>query len=502
MYHNSHRNLGNASTRIVALALLLSLTSGCVTPWEKSALLKDKLPNISGVQGPSERSLRNWFKKNKEEEEEVFGKSLKPIAGTEQYVAAEELFKDEKYAAAQKAFKKVSKKFKKSEIREDALFMQAESAYRQDHYSNAHDTYAVLLKEYPSTRHMNIVAERLFKIGMIWLEDPDVVKLDEIEQVNYENPTKPKPSEERPKKPTSGYVFVPNFRDKKRPIFDTPGNGVAALTAVWMNDPTGPLADDAMMLVASYNARKGNYVEAERHFRNLRELYPNSPHVQDAFVLGAHVTAMCYQGPEYETRPLQDAEVLKRSILRLYPNSPEADRIRDELARMEEEKAQVLWKQALFYQGKGIKRASAIYCHELISQYPDSTFANKAKAKLVEFGPEFESGGVFLTCDEVKNPTLAERILEPTPPEWMKNPATLVARRKPPKSVEKTDDTVATNRSKSSKSKTTQASASDDDDVSVDEEKPKKVATKPTTRPRRMKSVKQASEEQDRESDE
>ena len=226
---------------------------------------------------------------------------FKPIAGEPEYLAALDLFKEKKYEESRVAFKKVGKKFKKSEIREDALFMQAEAAWQQEHYpAAAHDAYAVLLKEYPSTRHLNVVSERMFKLGRVWLDFPEVANLGEIRQVNFDEPAKKLPSDEPPKIPKAKPLFVPNFKNKKEPLFDTPGNGVAALSAVWMHDPTGPLADDSMMLVASYHARKGNYVEADRFFQMLRETFPNSPHVQNAFVLGSHVKLMSYQGPTYE----------------------------------------------------------------------------------------------------------------------------------------------------------------------------------------------------------
>src|SRR5262249_10811359 len=160
-----------------------------------------------------------------------------------------------------------------------------------------------------------------------------------------------------------------------------------------------------------YHARRGNYVEADRHFQNLRELYPNSPHVQNAFLLGSHVKLMSYQGPDYETRTLYEAQLLKESTLKLYPDL-DPGRIKDELARIEEAKAEVIWKQALFYQHKGKKRASAIYCHDLITKYPKSTWAEKARAKLVELGPEYESGATFLTQDEPDTRNLLEKILE------------------------------------------------------------------------------------------
>ncbi|HEY0980924.1 tetratricopeptide repeat protein [Schlesneria sp.] len=395
--------------------VLFVLISGCATPWEKSALLKETYPNIDRVQGPTERALRNVFRRQKEESDEeelsLSGKSLKPIAGTEEYLAATELYKEEKFLEAQKAFKKVGKKFKKSEIREDALFMEAEAAWQLDNYSRAHDIYAVLLKEYPSTRHLNVVSERMFKVGRLWLDFPEVAKLDEIEQVNFEDPNKKLPSEEKPHTAKSRFVFVPNLTNKKEPLFDTPGNGVAALSAVWMNDPTGPLADDAMMLVASYHARKGNYIEADRYFQMLRETFPNSPHVQNAFLLGSHVKLMSYQGPDYETRTLEEAQKLKEATVRLYPNLPEKDRIQSELARIEDAKALIDWSQAKFWLRKGNKKAAAIYCHQVIDKFPNSQYAKLARAKLVELGPEYASGAAFLSPIDQKKTTVFDNIV-------------------------------------------------------------------------------------------
>jgi outer membrane protein assembly factor BamD (BamD/ComL family) len=288
--------------------------------------------------------------------------------------------------------------------------MQAEAAFQQNHYSKAHDVYAMLLKEYPSTRHLDTVTERLFKIGGIWLDFPEVARLSEIRQVNLEDPKRKLPAEE-PAKSNWTPVFVPNFTNKQRPLFDTPGNGVAALQAIWMNDVTSPLADDAMMLVASHYARQGNYIEADRHFRMLRETFPNSPHLEDAFLIGSHVKLMSYQGAEYDGKTLTDAELLKKSTIHLYPNIAEADRLKDELAKIEAAKAERDWQQVQLWLRKGNKRAAAVMCHQLISHFPDSAQAQQAIEKLESMGPEYVSGAVLLNPTDPPKPPLWQRVL-------------------------------------------------------------------------------------------
>lgn len=418
-FKTDHQDIIKRRLKVVAFAAI-NLIVGCATPWEKSALLKDQTPNIERIQGPTQRSLMNW-KKKRQEIEVAEGRSLKPIAGTEEYLAAVDIYKKGEYEEARKAFKKVAKDFKKSEIREDALFMQAESSWYQEHYAAAHDAYAILLKDFPSTRHMNVVAERMFKIGRFWLEFPEVAGINEIQQVNFENPTEKLPSQEPPKVPKPTPIFKPNFSDKQKPLFDTAGNGVACLTAVWMNDPTGPLADDAMMLVASYYARRGNWVEADRYFQMLRETFPNSPHVENAFVLGSHVKLMSYQGPEYEGRTLLEAQLLKESTVKLYPNNSEVSRIKDELVKIEEAKALELWTAAELYLRKGKPRAAAIYCHRVISEYPKSAAAKKARAKLVELGPEYTNGAKFLDPHDPPNDDILYQVLEVSPSQHLKN---------------------------------------------------------------------------------
>ncbi len=375
----------------------LGVLPGCVSPWERSALLKDKHADIGNVQGPTERRLRDvLWRKEKEEALVNADGSLKPIPGTEEYLAAEALFEKEEYEAAQASFKKIAKKFKKSEIREDALFMKGEAAYQQGRFYDAENAYAELLRDYPSTRHLDEVSRRLFNVAQQWLDFPKAADLGEVQQVNYEDFRQKAPAE-KPVEKSRTPVWVPNFTDQTKPWFDTEGNGVACLKLIWLNDPTGPLADDALMLAASHYARRGDFIEADRHFTLLREEYPNSPHVQNAFVLGSHVKLMSYQGPEYDHKTLEDAESLKQSILRLYPDSEDAERVKRELAKIEEAKAAREWELVVFYERKGNKRAQSVYCHLLLDRFPETSFAKLARERLVQLGPEYANGTRLLT---------------------------------------------------------------------------------------------------------
>ncbi len=275
----------------------------------------------------------------------------------------------------------------KTRLREDALFMIAETQFAQERYAKAQDSYVLLLKEYPSTAHLDETTQRLFTIAKNWLGSPEFVTTSEVQQVNLEDPRSTPPAEQA-EFPHSA-ILVPNFRDRSRPVFDTPGRALQALREIWLNDPTGPLADDALMLTATYHLRTGDFPQADRFLTMLRDEYPDSPHLQTAFVLGSHVKLMSYQGAAYDGTKLNDAVELKESTLRLFPELPERALLESELARIEVDRAARDWERVIFYQKKNKPKSIAVYCREIIKDYPQSPYATQARALLAELGPEY-----------------------------------------------------------------------------------------------------------------
>lgn len=337
-----------------------------------------------------------------------------------QYEEAEQLYENQQYAEATKLLKPLTKKkqsffqsarfwsvepdYKEdhNRVREDSMFLLAETYFKEERLNDAKGYYEVLLKEYPSTRHLNAATRRLFGIGRVWLGMPEFATSSDVTPVNLEDPR----STQVPKKqkPPHSAVLVPNLIDKTRPTFDTPGEALNALKSIWMYDPRGPLADDAIMLTASHYLRVGNYQEADRFFSMLREEYPNSPHLQTSFVLGSHVKLMSYQGAGYDDKQLEDARQLKASTLRLFPNLPEKERLKDELDRIEEARAQRLWDLVQLYSRKSLPKAQIIYAEELLETYPRSSYAPKARDILAK-----------LQAPVAEKPSIGTRVINSLP---------------------------------------------------------------------------------------
>ena len=340
-----------------------------------------RMTNIDGVRGPLQRLLS----RNKDTT------SLSPAAGRDEFEAAKRLFDEKKYKAAESAASKIASRYKNSPVREDALFLIAESQFQQKRYPSAQDSFDLLVKEFPSTRYLEQRNRRLFTIARTWLDDPSYVTSDNIKMTDF-NADGARFEATSKNKPKRGFdisrtiPIFPNVWDRTRPVFDTEGRAIEALNSIWRHDPTGSLADDALMLTASHHMRNGNYLEADHIFSILRDEYPKSQHAENAHVLGSFVKQASYQGPKYDNRVLDSAKELKDRTLRLYPNTGERDRIQRDLRQIRLAKAAADWEMVVFYQRKGRKPAVRIYCEEILDKYPDTPYADKARDVLLKMG--------------------------------------------------------------------------------------------------------------------
>ncbi|TWT42603.1 Outer membrane protein assembly factor BamD [Thalassoglobus neptunius] len=385
---------------------------GCAGPslFSRQVSADEPGPSIDNVMGPTERGLRQVaFERG----EKLRGGSDKDLElAREKYNRAKQLFDNKDYAGAERAFKSIVDERRKSyetfqtrfesfwglgkdslaydqfgdPVEEDALFMLAESQFARQRFTKAQDSYDDLLNRYPSTRHMDRVTRQMFRMARYWLNfptDTDETTSSEIQlaSADVRTPGDVAVSSGQPAK--SGSIF-PNLTDKTRPVYDADGRGLQALRSIWLHDATGPLADDALMLSANHNLRIRNHIEAKRLYTLLREQYPDSPHLKDAYLLGAHVTMAAYEGPEYDGEALHEARDLKQSLLQLYPDlsSEERQRLESEINQMHTAEIERIWEQVRFYQVKGTTPSVALYCNVLINRYPNSEYADRAREVL------------------------------------------------------------------------------------------------------------------------
>ena len=284
-------------------------------------------------------------------------------AANEALAEGKKLYDSKDYRPAIRSFKSAIKNWPKSRVAEEAQFLIAESNFHSDYYAAARDAYDVLVSEYPTTRRIDTVVDRQWRIAQYW------------EKYHFEY--------------SKHAALQPNFFDKTRPTFDTIGEAIKAYDSIRLNDPTGPRADDAVMATAGIYFRQEKYEEADYHYTLLRQDYPRSEFQFEAHLLGLQAKLNLYQGPDYDGAPLNEAKKL-------------AKRIRINFAgRLTEEEKQRLHKVDAEYllqvEAREIRRAKyydniqqygaarQIY-GQIVRKYHGSPTANEAATRLAELG--------------------------------------------------------------------------------------------------------------------
>lgn len=271
----------------------------------------------------------------------------------------EDLFAAGNYPLAAARFKSAARKWPDSTIKEDALFMLGECQFFLDQYPRANDTYSKLLKKYTNSRHLDRIVYRQFNIARYW---------QELERA----------------KP--GRFLTPNLTDRSRPWFDADGNAQATYLAVWQQDSTGPLADDALMATANAYFVKDRFQDADYYYTLLRKEYPQSEHLMQAYLLGLRSKLRSYQGPMHDSSPLVEAEELVDQMLTQFPYElgEEVERVRQARSEIHEQLAQRDWAMAEYYGGNKYHGAERYYIEKIIDEHPETSFGALAQQRLGE----------------------------------------------------------------------------------------------------------------------
>ena len=301
------------------------------------------------------------------------------------FAKGEDLFQREKYAAAAKQFKATIARWPASTLSQDAMFLMAESHFFHHDYADAIDTYDRLLKENPNSKHLDKIVRREFDIARYWEE-------------HHMN---------EPHWPTT-----PNFLDDTRPLFDTLGRSLKVYENIRLNDPTGPLADDAIMATANSFFLRGRYNDADYHYELIRNEYPRSDHQFEAHILGLQCKLRKYQGPDYDGSPLLEAKKLVKQIKVQFAgqlNEEERGRLEIDEAALQKQLATREWQRAKFYEDNKQFGSAKFYYAKILRQFPGTPIANEAQQQYAALEDQPDRPPVLMADIINRFPENAER---------------------------------------------------------------------------------------------
>jgi TolA-binding protein len=281
-----------------------------------------------------------------------------------QFELGEANFRGQHFDDAAENFQAAAKGWPDSALAQDALFAYGESLFFAERYTKANNAYEELLRKYPNSRHLDKAVTRQFAIARYWEQyadyDPD-------------------------------WVVTPNVTSKRLPLFDTLGRALKTYENIRLNDPTGPLADDAIMATANSYFRRGRYNDADYQYDLLRKEYPRSDHQKNAYVLGLQCKLRRYQGPDYDGTPLEEAQQLVKQQRMQFGAELEAE-YRQSLATIEAQIQRELatreFTMAQHFDDIEEYGSAKFYYGQVLKNYPNTPLAEDARTRLAELEGE------------------------------------------------------------------------------------------------------------------
>ena len=288
----------------------------------------------------------------------VVGQGPDQEAATTAFATGKSLYAQKNYREAVEHFEAAANKATEPALQQDARFMHAEALFFSDQYTDANDAYLQLVTDFPSTQYLDKAIARQSAIARFW---HDLHNSD-------------------PKWPVT-----PNLFDPKRPRFDTLGHALKTYENIRLNDPTGPLADDALMATANAHFLRGYWDDADYHYELLRREYPNSPHQLNAHLLGLQSKLRKYQGADYDANALEEAKQLSKQLRIQFGHELPAEeqaRLREIEAMINRNRATRDWEMAKFYEEREYYKAARYYYTQLIEGFPNSELATQAREQI------------------------------------------------------------------------------------------------------------------------
>ena len=166
------------------------------------------------------------------------------------------------------------------------------------------------------------------------------------------------------------------------PILGAQEDGVEMLFRIQERAPGSPLADRALLRTADYYYDHAEYDLAADAYGFYARRYPRSPLIGRVLLRRAFASLAQFRGLNYDVTPLVDAKAQLEAFRTAFPEMAEQENVTAVTERINATLAAKLYHTAGFYRRTREPRAAAYTYRYLISRYPESREAGRAKQQL------------------------------------------------------------------------------------------------------------------------
>jgi outer membrane protein assembly factor BamD len=272
-------------------------------------------------------------------EEEIIGNA------NELFAQAEAAEKDGQRSRAIKIYKRMVKKYPRSNLAPEATFRAGKLTEEQGDYLRAAPIYRGLMENYPQTRHFQEAIESQFRIGEILLNG------------------------------------------KKRKILGVPvgstlDEAVEIFAAIVRSAPYGRYTARAQFDIGRAREKEGSADLAIEAYQSVVEKFPNDPLAVDAQYQIGYIWFAATRSGTYDPDAADRARTAFQDFLFRFPKSEKAAQARENLALLDHRLTKGSLEIAKFYDKAKNYRAAVLYYNEVIRQQPGSPESAIAKTRI------------------------------------------------------------------------------------------------------------------------
>ncbi len=257
-------------------------------------------------------------------------------------------FENGRYERSAKEFLRLVRSYPRSELAPEAQYLAGISYEMLDRSVDAFGCYKKLVEVYPFSARFKDAIEREFLIAEAFFSGKRVRIL--------------------------GPVRVPASLDKAIEIYQH----------VVDQAPYGDYGAKTQFRLGECYRKQQRFEEASRAFQRIVDEYPSSPLVEEAKFNVAFCANRLSLKPSYDQSATDEAINWYQDFIASHPESDLVPEAKESLRHLQEFKAQGLFQVAHFYETQGKPSSAVVYYQQITDQYPDSSVAAQAVAKLSE----------------------------------------------------------------------------------------------------------------------
>ena len=157
--------------------------------------------------------------------------------------------------------------------------------------------------------------------------------------------------------------------------------------------PGADYVPEAMLKIADLREQDSDYEEAIKVYSTLRSRHTGTVEARRALYLEAKARMWLVRRLAYNLPRCKDTEGYLKLALRNDPSHPNVEEMRMWLSELSDYLAEDAWVRAKFYDTKQRTRHAAVAAYgKFLSEYPDSSHADEARARIAELNNETNKG--------------------------------------------------------------------------------------------------------------